>query len=61
MKSVPWKWERIGALRSALRWPWNETLGGKYGAGNDNGWVQVETNGIGRHWVHMTDYRKGQR
>jgi hypothetical protein len=40
----------VGDLRSALRWPWDETRGGKYGAANDNGWVRW--NGA---WMHQSD------
>ena len=57
-----WKWQGVNDLRAALCWPWDQTLGGKYGAQNDNGWVQLARSpGSGRHFVHQADYAKGQR
>lgn len=45
-----WKWMRVSDLRNALRWPWDHTNGGKYGAQNDNGWVL-----LGGVWTHQAD------
>ena len=47
---VVWQWMQVGALRSALCWPWNQTNGGKLGAVNDNAWVLW--NGV---WTHESD------
>lgn len=53
--AVAWVWMGVSDLRNALCWPWDQTHGGKYSAGNDNGWVFWH--GV---WTHHTDLASTQ-